>query len=181
MKDDITKQIELQEGVKAALDEKTLVVSGPKGEVRRAFVHPKITLSLENNNIILNCSKGTKREKMLICSFEAHIKNMVKGVCELHEYKLKICSGHFPMNVSVSSDEVIIKNFLGESVPRKVNLVVGVQIKIDGDKILISSPDKELAGQMASRIENGCKITNRDCRIFQDGCYIIEKAGRKLL
>ena len=181
MKEDITKKIELQEGVKANLDGKTLVVSGPKGEVQRTFDHPKVNLSVEPDAVILHCSKGTKREKMLICSFEAHIKNMVCGVCEPHEYKLKICSGHFPMNVSVSGNELVVKNFLGESVPRKVKVVRDVQVKVNGDEILVLSSDKELAGQMASRIENACRITNRDCRIFQDGCYITQKAEKKIL
>ena len=85
------------------------------------------------------------------------------------------------MNVSVSGDEVIIKNFLGESVPRKVKVIEDTDIKVNGDVIEIKSVDKEKAGQMAARIESICRITNRDIRIFQDGCYIINKSGKDLL
>ena len=177
MKEDITKEIELPEGVTAQLEESVLKIKGPKGEVSRNFVHSKIVVSVEGNKIVMKVSKGTKREKSAICSLATHAKNMVTGVQEPHIYKLKICSGHFPMNVAVSGDEFIIKNFLGESVPRKASLLPGVEVKIDGTEIIITSSDKESAGQMASRIEKLCVITNRDRRIFQDGCYITHKAG----
>ena len=104
------------------------------------------------------------------------MKNMVKGVVEPFQYKVKICSGHFPMNVSMSGQELIVKNFLGEAVPRRIMMPEGTKVKVNGTEIDISSANKELAGQAASRIENLCRITNRDRRIFQDGLYITEKA-----
>jgi len=180
MKEDLKKEIVLVENVNAQLDETILTVKGPKGEIKRNFLHPKVLISIESGKIILTASKATKREKKIIGSFEAHIKNMVRGVQEPYVYKLKVCSGHFPMNVSVSGNELIIKNFLGESVPRKVNLLPGVDVKVNGQEIVVSGPDKEAAGQMAARIETLCRITGRDNRIFQDGCYITHKAGKDL-
>ena len=180
MKEDIKKEIELIEGVEASLDGAVLKISGPKGEVVRNLIHPKIQLSIDGNKVVLEVKKGTKREKTMIGSFESHVKNMVSGVQEPHFYKLKICSGHFPMNVSMSGQELTIKNFLGESVPRKVTLPQGVQVKVNGTDIEVTSPDKELAGQAAAKIESLCRITGRDKRIFQDGCYLVHKAGRDL-
>ena len=85
------------------------------------------------------------------------------------------------MNVAVSGEEIVIKNFLGESVPRKVGLVKWTEVKVDGNEITISSVDKEKAGLMAAKIENLCRVSNRDIRIFQDGCYITHKAGKDLV
>ena len=180
MKEDIRKEIELTEGANANLDGSTLRISGPKGEVARNLLHPKIQLSIEGNKVILEVKKATKREKTIIGSFESHIKNMATGVQEPHIYKLKICSGHFPMNVSMSGQELTIKNFLGESVPRKVILPQSAQVKINGTEIEVTSPDKEVAGQTAAKIESLCRITGRDKRIFQDGCYLVHKAGKDL-
>tara|TARA_Y100000310_G_C20534428_1_gene740143 strand:- start:450 stop:992 length:543 start_codon:yes stop_codon:yes gene_type:complete len=180
MKEDIRKEIELIEGANANLDGSILKISGPKGEVERNLLHPKIQLSIDGNKIILEAKKATKREKTIIGSFESHIKNMVAGVQEHHIYKLKICSGHFPMNVSMSGQELTIKNFLGESVPRKVILPQSAQVKINGTEIEVTSPDKEVAGQTAAKIESLCRITGRDKRIFQDGCYLVHKAGKDL-
>jgi len=84
------------------------------------------------------------------------------------------------MNCTVTGGQFVIKNFLGEKVPRIVKLRSGVTVKIDGDKVFIESPDKELAGQTAADIEQATRITGRDLRIFQDGIYIIEKAGKPI-
>ncbi|MBI2666293.1 50S ribosomal protein L6 [Candidatus Woesearchaeota archaeon] len=113
----------------------------------------------------------------MMSTFAAHMKNSIKGTQEQYEYKLKICSGHFPMNISVSGREFVIKNFLGETVPRKITLLQGADVKINGTEIVVKSADKEIAGQTAASIEQLCRITNRDIRIFQDGCYITQKAG----
>ncbi len=180
MKEDITREIELNEGVSAVLSGTLIKIKGPKGEVDRDFPHPKIGIEVKGNKIILKSTKATKREKTVIGSFAAHIGNMQKGVQEHHLYRLKICSGHFPMNVSVSGEEIIIKNFLGEAVPRRVSFASGVKVEVKGDEIVVSGPDREAAGQTAARIEKLCRVSNRDIRIFQDGCYIIHKCGRNL-
>ncbi|MEK6863107.1 MAG: 50S ribosomal protein L6 [Nanoarchaeota archaeon] len=177
MKEELRKEIEIGAGVTASVDNSTLKVKGPKGEVKKNFLHPKVKISVENNMVILCAQKATKREKTMVGSFRSHIRNMIHGVKEPYQYKLKICSGHFPMNVSVSGKEVVIKNFLGEAVPRKIKIMPGVEVKVNGEEILVSGSDVEAAGQTAARIESVCRITNRDRRIFQDGCYIVEKAG----
>ncbi len=59
-----------------------------------------------------------------------------------------------------------MQNFLGEKVPRVIKLKQGVDVKIEGQEITVESPDKELAGQTAAAIEQLCKITKRDRRIF---------------
>lgn len=181
MKADLRKEVPLPAGVRATLEGTTLSLKGPKGESRKEFPHPKVTLKLEQDKLVLVASKATKREKTIIGSFWSHVKNMVKGVQEPHVYNLKICSGHFPMNVSVSGSEFVIKNFLGETVPRKVILPKGVGVKITGTEIVVTSPDKEAAGLAAAKIENLCRITNRDVRIFQDGCYITHKLGKAVI
>ena len=84
------------------------------------------------------------------------------------------------MNVSVSGDELIIKNFLGEKIPRKIKLKQGVEVKVDGNTITVSGPDKELVGQVSADIEQKSRRPGFDKRIFQDGIYLIEKAGKKI-
>lgn len=180
MKEDIKREVVLKEGVTATVSNNSLTVKGAKGEVTRNFAYPKVTIKVDAGKVTLSTVKGTKREKKIIATFESHIKNLVQGVQEPHTYKLKICSGHFPMNVAVSGKELVVKNFLGEAVPRKVSLPEGADVKVNGDEIVVSSVDKEIAGQAAARIEKLCRITDRDLRIFQDGIYIIEKAGKTI-
>ncbi|MEK6899541.1 MAG: 50S ribosomal protein L6 [Nanoarchaeota archaeon] len=180
MKETIKRSVELSAGVSAHVNGAIVNIKGPKGEVQREFVHPKVKITLEENKIVLVAEKGTKREKTIIGAFRSHIRNMVQGVKELHLYKLKVCSGHFPMTVTVSGHEFIIKNFLGEAVARKAQIVPGVIVKVEGNDVTVTSADLEAAGLTAARIENLCRITNRDKRIFQDGCYIVQKPGQNL-
>ena len=177
MKNDLKVEIATGEKVQAEVVGTILKVKGPKGEVERNFAHPKIKVAVASGKVIISSSKATKKEKKILGAFEAHIQNMVNGVAEPFVYKLKICSGHFPMSVSVSGREVVIKNFLGETVPRRVGFSAGVDVKINGTEIIVTGADRELAGQTAAKIENLCRITNRDRRIFQDGCYITHKGG----
>ena len=180
MKQDITLKIEIPEGVNAELNKDLLKISGPQGEVIRNFKDMKISIKKENSCIILDVKKATKKEKARIYTYEKHIKNMIKGVVEGHEYEVKICSGHFPMNVSFSNNKLVVKNFLGEKYPRELNIDPRVDVKVEGDYIKISSPDIELAGQTAANMELLTRITNRDRRIFQDGLYITKKPTKEL-
>jgi len=174
----IHEHIATTSGVTLTVEPGNLVtVKGPKGEVKRGFFDPKIQITSADGGIDLKAPRATRKEKTRIYSYVAHIKNMIKGVQIPHEYKLKICSGHFPMNVAMNGNTLSVKNFLGEKTPRTTTVPAGVTVKVEGDKITISSPDLELAGQTASSFERVCRITNRDLRIFQDGIYIIKKAG----
>ncbi|MBU0536356.1 MAG: 50S ribosomal protein L6, partial [Nanoarchaeota archaeon] len=134
----------------------------------------------KDNVLIIKAKNACKKEKTVMGTFRAHIKNMIKGVNEGHIYKLKICSGHFPMNVAMSGKDFSVSNFLGEKTPRKMIIKEGAKIKIEGEHIIVESTNKEIAGQTAANIETLTKIKGRDKRIFQDGIYIIEKDGNQL-
>ena len=176
----ITEKIAIPEGVTVEIVGSIIKVKGPKGENERTFAHPKIEISKGDKNVIVASKKPTKREKTMLYSFVAHIKNLLEGVNSGFTYKLKVCHSHFPMSISVEKDKVVIKNFLGEKIPRKSEIMPGVDVKVDGDTIIVEGVDKEKAAVTAARIEQATRITNRDRRIFQDGCFLIEKAGKSL-
>ena len=136
-------------------------------------------LNVKDKKILIQAIKPTKREKTYAGTFRAHIKNMILGVSKDFEYKLKICSGHFPMSVTVDHEKVIIKNFLGEKIPRIAKILPGVKCSVMGDEIIIRGTNKENAGQSAANIEMATRIVNRDRRVFQDGIFIISKGGEK--
>ncbi|MEK6874834.1 MAG: 50S ribosomal protein L6 [Nanoarchaeota archaeon] len=177
MKIDITEQIPLPSGVSATYTNGLLSIKGLHGENKRIFTKPNIHLNIEDTTIKIYTKQGTKKEKTMLYSTLAHIKNMIKGVQDLFRYELKICNGHFPMNITLQGNVLLVKNFLGEKIPRKVTISSGVKVTLAGDKINIESIDIECAGKTASDIEQICRISNRDRRIFQDGIYITKKCG----
>ncbi len=150
---------------------------GSNGEVHRKVDNPLIKVTIQDGRVILSSKKSSKNEKKMIGTFASHLKNCVKGVTEGFIYKLKICSGHFPITVAVKGREFSVKNFLGESYPRTLTLKEGVEVKINGAEITVQGADLDLVSQTAASFEKLCRITNRDLRIFQDGIYIVEKDG----
>ena len=176
----IFKEIELPDNASATIDGQCLLIKGPKGEVSRTLNQQSVKIKLDNKKILLESGRDTKRDKKLVGSLAAHIKNMIKGSLQTHIYTLKICSGHFPMNVSVSGNKLIIKNFFGEKVPRMLQLKDGANVKVEGELIHVAATSKEIAGQVSADIEQLTRRPGYDTRIFQDGCYIISKDGKEL-
>ncbi len=175
---EINQKVKIPENVKVEVDNGVVRVNGSKGENERKLSHRGVEIKVEDNNVVIKCKKPSKREKTMIGTFRAHIKNMIRGVSEGYSYKLKICSTHFPMTAAIEGKEVVIRNFLGEKIPRRCKIPEGANVKIEGSIITVESTDIEKAGKAASLIEQSTRITRRDRRVFQDGCYITEKPGR---
>ena len=180
MKKEIFNEIEIPEGVEVKIDGNLTIIKGDEGEIKRKFNINKIVLEKRGEKIVIGNKKATKTEKRMINTITAHIKNMIKGVQEKFEYKLKIASSHFPISVEIKENKATIKNFLGEKIPREAEILNNVEIKIDKDIITVSSNNKELAGQTAANFEKATRIKMKDRRVFQDGIFITNKAGRKI-
>lgn len=177
---ELKREIVVPQDTEVKIHERTLSAKGPKGENQKYFTYPRINISIHGNKVILSVKNATKKDKTMIGTMEAHINNLIEGVKQGFIYKLKVCSGHFPMNVSVKGDTVLISNFMGEKVPRKAKVLPHVNVKVEGDVITLNGLDIENVSQSAANIELATRRSGFDKRVFQDGCYIIEKAGKSL-
>ncbi|MCK5112218.1 MAG: 50S ribosomal protein L6 [Thermoplasmatales archaeon] len=174
----IKEEIEIPNGVEVSLEEKMTHVKGEKGSLSKMLSHPKIDLKVKNNIVEISCSKSPHRkEKALMGTFAAHIRNMIKGVTEGFEYKMKTVYAHFPIKTSVEGNEFVIQNFLGERSPRKAKILENVKVETMGDNVTVSGIDKDKVGQTVANIERATKVKHRDIRVFQDGVYLISKRG----
>jgi large subunit ribosomal protein L6 len=159
-------------------------ISMKKGDkIIERIMHPLVHARIDGNTIILYCNKSRKIERRMLGTFAAHVKNMIKGFSEPFKYKLQVVNVHFPMTVTHDKEkkEIVIKNFLGEKKERRVKVVDGVNVKINKDIIELESHDIEKAGRVATNIEKGSRVKNKDRRIYQDGIFITEKPGRSYL
>jgi large subunit ribosomal protein L6 len=177
---DIITTVELPEGVSASMKAGRITAKGPKGEVTRDLFHPNIKVEISAQEVTLTATKVTQREKKMLYTFKSHVKNLIQGVNEGYTYQLKVCSGHFPMSVTIKGDHLEVKNFIGEAVPRSVKIAKNTTVKVDGAAITVDGIDLEATSQMAARIEQLCKRSGFDRRIFQDGIYITHKCGKAL-
>ncbi len=178
MRKEIIKEVEIPSGIEAQVEGTVVTIKGPEGENSRDFRMPNIEIAKRENKVVVWNKKSTKKEKKMINSVAAHIANMVHGAEKKFSYKLKVCYSHFPVTVDIKGKEVIIKNFLGEKIPRKMTLPEGVDVHVNKDVVTVESIDRERAGQVAANFEVATRITKRDRRVFQDGIFITEKPGR---
>lgn len=173
---DIKEGIKIPDGVQITVEGKTVSVKGQKGSMSKLLSHPKIDLAVNGNTIQISCSQSPHRkEKALIGTYKAHVRNMVKGVTQGYECTMKTVFSHFPIKTSVDGNNLMIQNFLGERFARRAEILENVKVEVKGEIITLTGIDKEKVGQTAANIERATKVKNRDIRVFQDGIYIVKR------
>ena len=175
---EIKTLIKIPEGLTATKENDIITIKGEKGELSRTFSHPRIKINIKEDTIEVSGKNVIRKEKALIGTFVAHIKNMVKGLDKGFEYKMKTVFSHFPIKTSVEGNEFIIQNFLGERSARRAEILEGVNIEIKGEDITVQGIDKEKVGQTVANIERATAVKRRDTRVFQDGVYRISRGGK---
>jgi len=176
---DNTVEIGFPKGVEFALADGLLSVKGPKGGISRKFADPAISVKAAEGKIVLGTKRLTKKEKTKMGTMAAHMRNMIRGVTEGIVYKLKVCSGHFPMSVQVKGKEFIVNNYIGEKYPRTLKLKYpDIKVEVTGDLVTVTGAYKEHVAQTAADIETLLRRSEYDKRIFQDGVYIFDKDGK---
>lgn len=160
-------ELEFPQEVEVKAEGSTITLKGSKGETKRTF-GSKVELVLDGKKL-----KISTKEKRMLNTVKGHVQNMTKGVMKGFTKKMKMVYAHFPMTLEVKGKEILIKNFLGERSPRKVKIRGEAKITTKGQEITITGVSKEDVGQTAANLRTATKIGRRDCRIFQDGIYVV--------
>ncbi|ELZ31838.1 50S ribosomal protein L6P [Halorubrum distributum JCM 9100] len=168
-------EIEIPDDVSAETDHLELTVEGPNGSVTRRLWYPDVDVSIEDGAVVITSENEDAKTNATVGTFESHVANMIHGVTEGWEYAMEVYYAHFPMQVNVEGDEVVIENFLGESAARRTPIRGDTDVQVDGETVTLTGSDKEAVGQTAADIEQLTKVTDKDTRVFQDGVYIVEK------
>ncbi|MCS7126715.1 MAG: 50S ribosomal protein L6 [Aigarchaeota archaeon] len=173
----IEEEIVIPEGVQVEVSPPALIkVKGKLGELVNDLSHTRASIELEEGKLRVKYWGRGRRAKSMLGTIKSILKNMFTGVSQGYTYKLKIVSTHFPINVKIHGDTVIIENFIGERYARKAKIVGrGTRVKVQGEDIIITGIDKQAVGQTAANIEMATKITRKDLRKFLDGIYLFEK------
>jgi large subunit ribosomal protein L6 len=171
-------ECELPEDVSARTDRFDLTVEGPTGSVTRRLWYPDVSITVEGDVVGIESDTADAKTKSTMQTFESHVENMIRGVQDEWEYRMQIHYSHFPMQVRVEDEEVVIENFLGETAPRRAPIHGDTDVTVDGEEIILRGPDKEAVGQTAGDIEQRTRVPDKDARVFQDGVYIVEKPGK---
>ncbi|WP_336024606.1 50S ribosomal protein L6 [Halobellus salinisoli] len=168
-------EIEIPDEVSAEVSNLDLTVEGPNGSVTRTLWFPSVSVSVEDGAVVIASEEEDAKTNATVGTFESHVSNMIHGVTEGWEYEMEVYYAHFPMQVDVEGDEVVITNFLGEKSSRRTPIRGDTEVQIDGEAVTLTGPSKEDVGQTAADIEQLTRVTDKDTRVFQDGVYITQK------
>ncbi len=174
----IESTIAVPDGVTASMTGNTVTIRGPKGELSRNFAHPSVNVAIGEGDITVSCEYPRIKEKAMVGTFHAHLRNMIHGVTEGYTYQLKVVFSHFPMKVAVKGDKVEVNNYMGGHAPRYADIAPGVTVKVSGADVTVEGIDIEKVGQTAANIERATSRGGFDKRIFQDGIYIVHKSHK---
>ncbi len=173
----VERTIDVPQDVKAQLDGGLVNITGPKGNLQENLSHLPVKISLQKNRFSVMATWPKKREYSMVGTAASCIKNMIKGVTEGFQYKLKMVHAHFPMTVKVKEDTrtILIENFTGEKSPRLVKIRGETSVKVSGEDVIVEGINLKDVSQTASNIELATKIKHKDQRVFLDGIYVFEK------
>jgi len=171
-------EIQLPDDVSAEVDHLELTVEGSNGSVTRRLWYPDVSVAVEDDTVVISAEADDAKTNATVGTFESHVENMIHGVTEGWAYEMEVFYSHFPMQVSVDGDEVVIENFLGERAPRRTGVRGDTDVEVEEERLTVRGPDIEDVGQTAADIEQLTRVTDKDVRVFQDGVYITQKPNR---
>lgn len=168
--------LEIPEGISVSLEERTILVKGKLGTIKKDFTKLPAFLTIENNIVKIE-PYGTRRKDFAISkTAQSIINNMIKGVQNGYKYRMKIVFAHFPITVKIKDGKVHVENFFGERKARVSNIVGdSTKVAIEGDDIVITGPHLEHVSQTAANIELSTRVKNKDQRVFLDGVYVYSR------
>ena len=169
------KRIAIPKDIVVEIDNMRITVKGPKGELSKDFDSPLFNhiISIEKNaEILINSNSDNREIRAMVGTICSHINNMILGVTIGFRYNMKVFYSHFPMSITVRDGSVEIRNFLGEKGARTAKIVGDTTVNVLKDELLLEGIDIEEIGQTCANIEQACKLSKRDRRIFQDGIYL---------
>lgn len=173
------EEMEIPDGVKVTLDgNHHITVKGPNGKITKDFSHVRgIKVSIEGKKINFSTNFPKSGTLALTKTIINLIKNLIIGVQTNYKYICKVCYSHFPCTVEVKPEkkEIHVVNFLGERAPRVTHYLDNVEVKVEGEDVILIGPDKETLGQTAANIQKCCRIRKKDPRVFQDGVYLYKR------
>ncbi len=135
-------------GVTVDITEKNHVtVKGPKGTLEQALPE-EMQIKLEECAVTVTRPSDLKKMKSLHGLTRSLIQNMVTGVTEGYKKELEVNGVGYR---AAKQGKKLVLN-LGFSHPVEMEDPEGLEVKVDGNKIIVEGIDKQRVGQYAAEI-----------------------------
>ena len=144
------RKIVVPTGVTVTIENNKVTVKGPKGELVIDIVD-NITVSQEENTIIVTRANEEKTTKAMHGTTNANINNMIKGVTEGFQKELEIIGVGYRFNTKGTT---LVIN-AGYSHPVEMSIPTGLTVElVSNTEITVKGIDKSLVGKFAAEIRS---------------------------
>ena len=150
------KPIPVPDGVKVAVNDRTVAVEGPKGKL--SWVHrPEVRVELDDNGTTITVTRSdrTRLTRALHGTTRALIASMVEGCLNGYVKRLEVYGVGY--GAQIQGDRLMLT--VGYSSPRALAIPPGVTVTVEAAqargesepaRFTVSGPDKQAVGQFAA-------------------------------
>jgi large subunit ribosomal protein L6 len=141
------KPLPMPKGVTLSQKDGKYGIKGPKGELSKALP-TGITIKVEGDKLTVSRADDSRQLRALHGLVRAHIANMVKGVTDGWVRELEINGVGY--RAEVTGDKLTMA--LGYSHPVIFALPKVVTAKVDKNRVILTSADRDVLGQTAAKV-----------------------------
>jgi large subunit ribosomal protein L6 len=141
------KPVVIPKGVTVSSKAGNFSVKGPKGELSK-HMPDGVSMKLEGDKVTISRADDSPPNRAKHGLVRAHLANMVKGVTDGWQRELEINGVGY--RAEVSGDSVTFA--LGYSHPIVFKLPKGISAKVDKNRLMLTSADKDALGQVAAKL-----------------------------
>ena len=142
--------IKIEKGVEVKVDVTSILVKGPKGELRLDY-NPRISFEINGDSIQVRRPTDSKPDRALHGTYRSLVANMVTGVTEGFSKKLDIHGVGY--RAKVEGRKLTLS--IGKSFPVEMEIPEGIDMIVEKNTfITISGIDKQLVGAIAAAIRS---------------------------
>ena len=168
--------VDVPAGVDVAVENHTIRVKGPKGELSQTF-SPLAAIKISGDNVVISPADDSRAARAQYGTTRSIIANMVEGVTKPFSKDLLIQGVGFRAAVKGA----VIDLELGYSHPVQHPIPEGVTVTVaENVKIHVEGADKQKVGQLAAEINNYYPVEpykGKGVRII--GQFVRRKEGKK--
>ncbi|EFI41403.1 MULTISPECIES: 50S ribosomal protein L6 [Peptoniphilus] len=144
------KPIEIPAGVEVKVENNTVTVKGPKGELTQSFDRDMI-IEIENSVLTVTRPSDSKKHRAMHGLVRTLINNMVIGVAEGYKKELEIVGTGY--RAAKTGNKLALT--LGFSHPLELEDPAGIEVEVPAPtKIIVSGIDKQKVGAYAAHIRS---------------------------
>jgi len=137
--------VEIPSGVQVTVNNRLITVKGKDATL--TFEHrPEVAVKVEDNQVVVTRDKDTKAARAFHGTTRSIVQNMITGVTEGFKKELEVNGVGY--SARLQGKKLVL--MLGYADAREVEIPMGVNVDVQGNKVTVTGADKQAVGQFAA-------------------------------